>query len=283
MRIANRLLALSNSSRGKWRPRQLPPTKTPLPTSPLTPSSAGFTLIEILLVIVLVAVISTLAAGRIDTLVQWKQEGDLRKFRNTWESMFSESLARGESYRLVIDLDRNTYYVRREIPPDGTEVKQVDYLANLRTRGERERRSSEAADSLPSLEEEYKDEDQRQSGALDGLFYRTMFADPAGGVTLGRPLEFPNLAEPVELTQGLAFKAVVLRGERIERGSVAIRFTPRGAGEFATVHMAAGEDLYTLVNNPASGKVRMHSGDIKFSWTPRNTDPSTIGGIVEQR
>lgn len=230
------------------------------------PNDCGFTLIELILVVVLIALIATFAATRIDTVVLWKLEGDIRKFAGTWEFLFNEAYGRGESYRLVINLDRNSYYVRREVPVEGTVIRQVDYLENLRTKSEKERRAKKIEEEMLSVKEEFEEEDRRQSGALDTLYYQTMFSDPEGPRRLARPLEFPSLAEERVLTDGLEFRDVQTRGEKVNSGRVFLRLSSRGSGEFAVVHLAAGETVFTVAIHPATGKVSVFDGDIDLEW-----------------
>ena len=230
----------------------------------------GFTLIELSLVIVIIALISSLVVSRFDSIVFWRIKGDMRKFVNTWQFLFQESLGRGESYRLVIDLDANTYFVRREVPVGDRTFVQVDRLKNLRLKSEQARRDQQELNNLPSLDEEYREQDYRESGSLETLFYDYVFADPEGNVRLAMPLEFPSLAEQAELTKGLRFLDVRAHGERQDRGQVFIRFSPRGASEFAVVHLRALDDIFTVVMNPSSGEVSVHKGYADFEWSLGN-------------
>jgi len=232
---------------------------------PAWPSSCGFTLVELVLAIVLIALISSFAAIRFESLFGWKAEGELRKFAETWQFLFNEAYGRGDSYRIVVNLDQNSYYVRREVIPRGLIVRQVDYLANFRTKSEKARRAKKEEEELLSIEEELAEEDLRQGGALDELFYETMFADPFSPKRLARPVEFPSLAEQRTLPPGLIFRSVTLHGERIESGQAFLRLSPRGSAEFAAVVLQAGEQLYTVVINPATGKVSVQPGERDFT------------------
>ncbi|MCB0325673.1 MAG: type II secretion system protein, partial [Bdellovibrionales bacterium] len=147
-------------------------------------AEAGLTLIELLMVVALIAIIGTLSVQRLDSILGWRQEGDVREFVTTWQFLHNEAAARGESYRLVIDFAANAYHVLREVPLDPGESVEVDYLKNLRTKGEQERRTKAELEELKTLDEEFEEEDRRQSGALDQLYYRTRFRDPNAAVRL---------------------------------------------------------------------------------------------------
>lgn len=228
----------------------------------------GFTLVELVLVILLIALISTLAATRFESIQIWKLKGDIRKFVDTWEFLYNEALARGDAYRLVLNLDENSYYVRREVPQTDNTIRQVDYLENLRTKGERERRAKKKEEEERlSLEEEFAAEDERQNRPVETLFYEFIFADPGSSIRLAAPLEFPNLAKERKLIADVSFTDVTTRIGKVEDGKAVIRFSPSGASEFAVVHLKANEQEFTAVMNPASGEVTIHPGYKDFEWT----------------
>ena len=234
----------------------------------------AFTLIELVFAIVIIALISALAVTRFEPLQQWKQKGELRKFVDTWEFLYNEALARGQAYRLEIDLDTESYYVRREIQLQQSESKQVDYLQNLRTKSEQDRRAKREEEELSSIKEEYKEEDERLTQTVEKLYYDYLLADPEGSIRLGRPLEFPSLAETKSLPPGLEFRDVKTRKGKKTDGRVSIRFSPKGAAEFAVVHLIAGERVFTAFMNPSSGEVSIRDGDQDFDWLRGKTSES---------
>lgn len=244
--------------------------------------SRGFTLIELLLVIALIAIISTFAATRLTAIGGWKLEGDLRRFSSTWQFLFNEAYGRGETYRLVVNLDENYYHVLREVQLERDEVRNVDYLKNLRTRREQERRKEEEEEELATLEEEFVTYDRTQSGAIDRQYYNTKFRDVYADVRLSRPLEFPKLAEKKYFVPGLKIRDVLMQGsdDVIDEGEVIFRFSPQGAGDFAVIHFTLGtgeeddEDLqvYTAVSHPATGNLSLVFGDKEYKWDPKENE-----------
>ncbi len=230
-------------------------------------SESAFTLIELALVIVLLAVMSTLAASRFGIIDNVQRKSAVSKFINTWEFLSQQARARGESYRLIIDITRNVYTVRREVPVDSVRPKNVDHLRNLRLDSEIERRAREEQEKLESLEDEYKEEDVREGDALENIFYRMAFRDPEGNFRLGVPLEFPSMKDEVRLPESVRFRDVSVRGEEVLTGVTAIRFTSTGANEFAVVHLLVGDGVMTALMNPATGKVQLNPGDTKYEWT----------------
>lgn len=228
---------------------------------------SGFTLVELALVIALLAIMSTLAASRFGLIDSWRQKTNLRKFLNTWELLSREARSRGESYRLVIDINRNTYTVRREVPVDSVQSHTTDHLKNFRTKSEQARLAKEEQEKLLSTEEEFKEEEAREGDALENIFYRMVFRDPDAGFRLGVPIEFPSMKNDVWLGEELHIRDVEVRGEKFDQGVAAIRFTSFGGNEFSVIHFDLGSGIMTGVMNPATGRVQLLEGDVKYEWT----------------
>lgn len=230
----------------------------------LVKSSPGFTLIELVVVIVIIAIIGSFTVTRLDTVLHWKVNGNLREFADTWQFLANEALGRRERYRLVIQLDTNSYLVRREIKTDNTTVSKVDFLKKLRLKSEQERRAKKEEEQLLSLEKEFSEDDVLQNRPLDFLFYRFIFEDPEEDIRLAVPLEFPNLAQTKTLNSGLRFRDVKIGGEEIKTGEAVLRFSSRGGSPFALVHLETSSSIYTALMNPVSGEVTLKAGDIDF-------------------
>ncbi len=236
---------------------------------------AAFTLIEVAFVILLILLISAVVVGGgFDFVFAWRQKGSVQKFLNTWELAFQEAAARRSSYRLVIDIANNSYYLRREVIATGDLGRHADYLERARSR-RRTRRDMrrEREISRRSLAEEYQEDEERQSGLLENNFYAFVFADPDAPVEIATPLEFPSLAEPVELAGGVFFKSVKTpRGEERD-GEPFIRFLPLGAAEFAVVKLDINGETFSAFMNPGSGQLSLEQGDLNFEtiWNSDNS------------
>lgn len=233
----------------------------------------AFTLIEVALVIVLLVMMSAFLVSKFDALTTWRQRSSLRKFVNTWEFLYQQAQARGESYRLILDFDRNTYFVRREVPVARSQ-QSVDHLSNLRLESEQRRINEKQDEKLLSLDEEYAEEDARQGDALENLFYSMLFRDPQASFRLGVPLEFPSMKNDVALADGLRFRDAMLGGERQDRGQASIRFTARGVTELAVLHFLVGNQTMTAFVNPATGRVSLEAGDLNVGPTPMHQGAS---------
>ena len=110
-------------------------------------------------------------------------------------------------------------------------------------------------------------EDARNTGDLSEQFYSMIFNNSSGAVRTAPPLEFPELAEPIPLVEGVTFKDVKVGNEPIESGITFIRFSPRGASQFALVHFLIEDSDFTLFMNPSSGKVEIDDEYKDYEWT----------------
>ena len=225
----------------------------------------GFTLIELVVVVTLIAIISAFTVTRISSIALWQHESDIRRFTSLWQSLEQEAANRQETYRLTLNFDSNSYNVRREVPIEKGDVVQVDYLKNLRTKREKERRKREEEEqALASIDEEFQREDLRQSGSLESLYYNTVFQDSEADVRLTVPLQAPSLAEEKPLAQGLFFRDVEYAEEVVNQGSVYLKFVPHRFPSPAIVHLVSGENVYSLFADPVTGRVMTQTGDLRF-------------------
>jgi|GEM_PF-3848775 len=239
---------------------------------------AGFTLIELVVVIILFAVVSTVAVGHFNSLVGWRHKTDIRKLLSTWEFLTSQAQASGKVFRLYLDIDRNGYYVREEVPLRVEESRDVDYLANLRTKGEKKRRAKKDTEDLLTLDEELERRDEQDGLPLNTLFFRFILTGPSGSVRLSRPIDYPSLAEISVFPPDLKIIDVKVRGEKFKDGSPFIRIARGTGSEFAVIHLlpinpdsnAMGakeidESAVTLFNDPAQRRFMLRTGYVDLA------------------
>ena len=245
----------------------------------------GFTLVELIVVILIIALMSGLAARRLGATLAWQKKAEVRKLINTWELLYQESLARGEAYRLIIDLTEDLsrpdqYFVRKEILPESDSIKQVDRLENLRLDSEKQRRAEKELNEIPSIEEQIEMEQNLEKQNLQELFYKSLYIDPFGDTQLTVPTEFPSLQKPQDLKGGIRIRDVQTEFGTIGRGQAFIRFSPRGGSDFAVIHVlmnadqiaeatkkaAPPEQIYTILLNPWTGKAIVTNREINYEW-----------------
>lgn len=227
---------------------------------------SGFTLVEVVVVISLLVIISGLAISRIDSIRIWQQRSDIRRFTDTWEFLFNEALGRNSAYRLYIDFDAQQYYVRREVALPPGEAQQVDLLQGLRLESEKRRLQEKEQQELLSVEEELKRDDQQKAGNIEVQFYQFVFGDAITGVRLARPSEFPSLAEPKNLSEGLKFRDIKSADGTKNSGLTYIRFSPRGSTDFVVLHLETGTRVFTITMNPSTGELVLMEGDFDLNW-----------------
>jgi prepilin-type N-terminal cleavage/methylation domain-containing protein len=90
------------------------PTSTTAPSIDArsrAPRTAGFTLIELSLVLLIIAIVLTLAIPRLRSASGAELTREARKLSNTFRLLRSEAILNGQIYQLRYDLDRERYWV----------------------------------------------------------------------------------------------------------------------------------------------------------------------------
>lgn len=244
--------------------------KSPLRTSNFYKES-GLSLVELLMVILLIGIMSGLASTQIDSILVWRQKQEIRQLAQTWNFLFHHSVAKGQAFRLVIDLDRDTYHVLREInQPSALQVQEVDFLSNLRTQGEQRRRAEEQTELLEAEGEQALNESLR-GASLEELFSSMLYSDPHSSVQLTRPEELKSLAERHQLPEGLDITSVKLADQEPSEGQTFIRLSPRGSSQFAIIRLKALEEVdFSIFLNPSTGEIEIEEGFLDYEWTFQN-------------
>ena len=212
----------------------------------------GFTLLELVVVITIFAVITTIVGLRGGSFTFLNEETTLRRLSETISFLHYQALADQRMYQLEIDLGDNSYKVGQltDVGPPDPEVAKIFQDAGVL--------SLELALMLnPSVSSDQ------------------IFSDPES---------FPSLGESQRLPDGMVFTDVrTMRGvihppdagmsasrkDDPERPGMAyIRFSPRGFSEFSVIHMklASGKEITILVN-PFSGSAEIIRQYKDFEWT----------------
>lgn len=212
----------------------------------------GFTLLELIIVIVIFAVVATLIGVRTGSFSFFSQEGTLRRLSETISFLHYQALADQRMYQLELDLGKNSFRVGQliDIGPANSQMAQ-----GLEDAG------------ILSWE---------LSFMLDPSAHSDQIFSP--------PENFPSLAEPIALPSGMSFIDVrTMRGvitppntgigeisetDPNRPGVAYIRFSPRGFSEFAVIHlrMADSREVSLLVN-PFTGETSIIRGYKDFEWT----------------
>ena len=213
---------------------------------------AGFTLLELTIVVIIFAVLVTLIGVRTGSFDFLNSQALIRKLSETITFLHYQSLADQHMYQLEIDLGKNEYSVGEliDVGPEDSSVAQMFQDAGTL--------SLELALML------------NPSFTSDQIF--------------SPPDAYPSLADPIPLPEGMYFEDVrTMRGlvtpprhndatmadNSTDRPGVAyIRFSPRGFSEFAVIHLKEEDGKETtLLVNPFTGLVDIIKGYKDFQWT----------------
>lgn len=205
-----------------------------------TSASSGFTLVELIVVIMIMSLVMLLVGIRSGTFDYWKEEAFLRKLNETIIFLHHQAVTDQSFYRLQFDLKKNTYKV-------GV-LRIEDDSDNI------------AISSLGS-----------EVGSLTLELTAFLNPDPNGLGTLIPPPAFPSLAEPQLFPENITIKDIrTMRGRELssESESAYILFSPRGFSEFAVIHLQVTNGApITILVNPFTGLTNVYREYRDFEWT----------------
>ncbi len=97
------------------------------------PSTAGFTLIEITAVVIIISLLMSMAIVRLDsTLPSTRNESAARELIATLDFARLQAIGRGHQYAVVLDFDEQQYGIRMPTDQDGKQVADDDDKPILR-------------------------------------------------------------------------------------------------------------------------------------------------------
>ncbi len=171
----------------------------------------GYTLIELIAVVVLLAILSSFFVSRFTFTSSWSVDSSLRELRNRIEFVVQDSVSRQVSYQIEFNLEENSYQVWEIKPVEAGDIQQVDTLAGLRSKKERERRAKrEELQASFSMEQEYIKSALQEGRPLDELLYRRVFDDPFGAQRRIPSLEYPSISEKTYLPPEVTITEVLI-------------------------------------------------------------------------
>lgn len=185
---------------------------------------SGFTLLEILVVIALIALASTIIVGNMGDVIRTTSESFARQAATLIRSARDHALLSGKLVRIRFDLDEQTYWVE-----DGK-------ASNLLLSEEEERALKEKLD-----QKEWKAHERAQ------------------GFRLVRDLNEKKQVVP----NGLRIDRIVSPRykEPFEKGIVDIYFWPHGFSEAAVIQLRDSQNIErSLVIHPITGKTKIEFG-----------------------
>ena len=233
-------------------------------------SEKGLTLVELAVVVLLLGVFSAIVVTRFDAISSYRQNGELRSFLNTWQFLLNEAAADGNSYRLIVDLDTNSYLVRQEIPLPPEAQEKVDLNKGLRLQSEKARKKRMQDEAALTPDEAFRllDEQERLR-SLDELFALSVYVDPGHNVVLSQPVNFPSLGEEKGFSGAIKIQSVTIDGVEFNRGRASLYFTPQGAQSIAVITFDIDGQIRSALLNPLSGESQLITGSVEPSYIAR--------------
>ena len=208
-------------------------------------NQGGFTLVELILVIVIVGLAIGLLSVRLGALDFWREQTTLRKLSETIILLNNQAVMDQAFYRMEFDLEANEYRVGVMRPEDSIAATSSPV-------------------NLPPLALE-----------LAALLSPSV----AEGSTMIPPPSIPSLAQPTKLAGRLVLLDIVTPRGKVARGEKRenpyILFSPRGFSEFGVIHISLGGDAaITIMANPWTGMADIYREYKDFKWTlgRRETD-----------
>jgi prepilin-type N-terminal cleavage/methylation domain-containing protein len=204
----------------------------------------GFTLIELVLVIVVVGLSMGLLSVRLGAVDFWREQSTLRKLTETIVLLNNQAILDQQFYRMEFDLKGNSFKVG---------VMRPDNAGLAGTSNGRQ-----AAFNLDTLEEDL---------AL------LLSPESSSSATMIPPPSMPSLAEATKLGGRYVLLDVVTSEGKFSRDAEdipnpAIRFSPRGVSDFGVIHISTGgETAITILANPWTGLAEVYPGYRDFKWT----------------
>ncbi len=204
-------------------------------------AEAGFTLIEMVVVLLLAALVITLAVPQFKARTDADLKHSALKLAATIEYTFNQAAFRRETYRLHYDLGSSRYWLDKFVDPAAEAAAKAGNAEPL----------GEQAETPPP------DEGDADAGQPHYVVDRRI------------------LSQPVTLPDGVQITDVTTQYlESTSEGEAFTHFFPDGYVEPTVVHLAdRNKKEYTLYVSPLSGKVKVLAGRREFEVSMKEEKP----------
>jgi general secretion pathway protein H len=242
--------------------------------------SQGFTLIEVMVALLIVALIATIGVKGFRTVTKGSLREESAHMAGAIRFLFDRASITGKYHRLVIDLNEGRYWA---------EVSDDKFYAPNQAESEPDRRKREEKEDAVEEEERKRQEKQRllygsssSSGSSSSASSSSSFDMSKMEVGEFRPRRarfaaFKETAlKPVTLKKEVRIKSVYTprMTDPVTAGRVYVYFYPLGQTEPAIITLTdkSGESVFSLVVHPITGKVRIYNQEVRPNLGVRYDD-----------
>lgn len=219
----------------------------------------GFTLIELLVGMAIMALIMGSAIYGVRALARSDLRGTSSKLAGAIRYCFDRSITTGGYFRIVLDLDNNKYWAER------SDERMYLVRGKEESPGKGKAFDQEAADKKKAEEEAKEKERYENSNQLAASL------QPPPKPRRAKFQTFKDAALPV-----VTMKATKLfdmytprQREPYTTGKAYLYFFPDGHTERAVIRLNDGDEFYSLVVHPLTGRVEVRPGKYEI---PRDFD-----------
>ncbi|HLK89903.1 MAG TPA: prepilin-type N-terminal cleavage/methylation domain-containing protein [Polyangia bacterium] len=250
-------------------------------TRPALRRAEGFTLIEVVIVLLVVALVSTLGVRGVRSLARSNLREGASHMSGAIRFLFDRASVTGKYHRLVIDISDGKYWA---------EVSDDKFYAPNQAESELDRKKREDKEAAQDEEARKKKEknDMLYGGgsSSSGLFSTYNSATSSFDMSKLDVGEFRPKRPRFAAFKETALKPVKLGKVRIKSfytprmtdpvtaGRVYLYFYPLGQTEPAVITLTdeSGQNVYSLVVHPITGRVRIYSQEVQPNLGVRYDD-----------
>lgn len=165
---------------------------------------SGYTLIELGVVVVLLAIVSSFFISKFDLGNSWGNDSSIREFANKIEFLLQDASSRKVTYEIEFFNDASGYRVWQIAKKLPNQNVTIDTLKNLRSKkSQQDAEEKNAQKALKNINEEYAIEEEFNQLPLDLQLYSQIFDDPTDASKRIPPLEYPSLLNGVVFPPGI--------------------------------------------------------------------------------
>ena len=240
--------------------------------------SQGFTLIEVMVAMMVVALIATIGVKGFRTVTKGNLREGSAHMAGAIRFLFDRASITGKYHRLVIDLNEGRYWA---------EVSDDRFYAPNQAESEPERQKREEKEDAVEEEERKRQEKQQMLYGNNSSSSSSSSASSSFDMSKMEVGEFrPRRArfaafketalKPVTLKKEVRIKSVYTprMTDPVTAGRVYLYFYPLGQTEPAVITMTdkSGESVFSLVVHPITGRVKIYNEEVKPNLGVRYDD-----------